>query len=59
VTIAASASAQQGYTDSVAIAIDAGDRKVIGPFPPSRFGSTVSVAWSAVTDVTVAVLKLA
>jgi hypothetical protein len=40
-----------------AVTVAAGARLAIGPFKRLEYGATVSVAYSAVTSVTVAVLK--
>lgn len=40
-----------------AVAVANGATKIVGPFRPDIFGTTVSVSYSAVTSVTVAVFK--
>ena len=45
-----------GTDEDVAVTVAAGVEKVIGPFPVARFGRTVSVTYSAVTTVTVAII---
>jgi hypothetical protein len=41
-----------------AVTVGASARLAIGPFPKYAYGSTVSIAYSAVTSVTVAILKV-
>jgi hypothetical protein len=45
----------------VAVVVTAGEERMVGPFPPSIFNDTdghVNVTYSAVTDVTVAAIRL-
>lgn len=42
-----------------AVAVANGATKIIGPFDPAAFGGTVSVTYSGVTSVTVAVIRAA
>lgn len=53
----AGAAAGSGSEDAVVTTVPAGERRMIGPFPPARFGATVTAICSAVTDVTAAVIK--
>jgi hypothetical protein len=49
----------QGFDHDVAVSVPAGGDLTIGPFPSERFagaGGVVSVSYSAVTSVTVAVV---
>jgi hypothetical protein len=49
-----------GFDHDVAISVPAGDDRIVGPFPAQRFNdlnNKVSVAYSAVTSVTVAAIK--
>jgi len=46
------------YDDDVATSVGAGQRWHFGPFPKTRFGSTVTVTYSGVTSLTVAAISL-
>ena len=46
------------FDDDVDVSVLTTDRQVIGPFPKSRFGSTVSITYSVTASVTVAVTTL-
>lgn len=48
----------QGFDHDEVVAVPAGARRRIGPFPTGRFGTTVSVSYSDVTTVTVAAVRL-
>lgn len=43
-----------GFDHDAAVSVPAGGERIIGPFERNRFGTTASVAYSAVTSVTVA-----
>jgi hypothetical protein len=58
VTFATEHPCDQGFTHNAAVAVAAGARRRIGPFPVPRFGRTVEVTYSAATSVTAAVVKL-
>lgn len=45
------------FNADVAVVVTNAEERLIGPFPTSRFSSTVAVSYSAVTSVTVAVLR--
>ena len=59
VTIDSTKLCDQGFDHNQVVTIPAttGDM-MIGPFPTARFGTTVTVTYSAVTGVTVAAFKL-
>jgi hypothetical protein len=59
VTIDSTKACDQGFDHDQAVVIPAttGD-ELIGPFPTARFGTTVTVTYSAVTNLTVAAFKL-
>lgn len=46
------------FNADVVVAVTNAQRRLIGPFPSSRFGDTVSWTYSAVTSVTVGVFKV-
>lgn len=46
------------FNPDVDVAVGAGARSVIGPFPKDRFGATVSVTYSGVTSLTVGAFRL-
>lgn len=46
------------FDPDVDVVVGAGSRQYIGPFPTTRFGTTVTVTYSADTSVTVAALRL-
>lgn len=46
------------FDDDVDVVVANGTRRHIGPFPKDRFGATVSIAYSGVSSVTVAVVTL-
>lgn len=58
VTINSVQACNQGFDHDLVVTVAAGDTKLIGPFPVRRFSSTVAVSYSAVTSVTVAVIKV-
>ena len=47
-----------GFDHDASVSIPAGAERDLGPFDQERFGGTASVAYSAVTSVTVAVIKV-
>jgi hypothetical protein len=55
VTIDSKAPCNYGFDHNVVVAVAAGARVEIGPFPTNRFGSQVDVTYSGVTSVTVGV----
>jgi hypothetical protein len=59
VTIDSTRACDQGFDHDQVVTIPAttGD-ELIGPFPTARFGTTVTVTYSAVAGVTVAAFKL-
>lgn len=59
VTVDSIKQCDQGVDHDVIVAVPAGEERMIGPFPVSRFGSPATIAYSGVTTVTVAALKLA
>ncbi|MBF0406470.1 MAG: hypothetical protein HQM10_03890 [Candidatus Riflebacteria bacterium] len=61
VTVDSPVQCNQGFTHDPTVVVTAGENRFIGPFPPSRFNSEGkgSVSYSGVTDVTVAVIKVA
>lgn len=51
----------QGSTHDLAVAVPAGEERMIGPFDPKRFNDDdgyVQLTYSGVTSLTIAVLKL-
>ena len=46
------------FDDDVDVVVVNATRRHIGPFPKDRFGATVSITYSAVANVTVAVVTL-
>jgi len=57
VTIDSPRACSYGFSHNVSFSVPAGGRRQAGPFNPSRFGAVVSVAYSGVTDVTVAAVS--
>ncbi len=57
VTIARDRNCDMGFTHSVVVAVPAAGERIIGPFKRDEFGSSVGLAYSAVTTVTVAVVR--
>lgn len=55
VTVDSKAPCNQGFDHNVVVAVAAGARVEIGPFPTNRFGSSVDVTYSGVTSLTVGV----
>ena len=47
-----------GFDHDLSATVAAGADRMIGPFAPNRFGTTVTVTYSAVTSVTIAVLAI-
>lgn len=61
VTVNSVTACNQGFDHDVAVSVAAGATKEIGPFPIDRFNNNAgvaSVAYSAVTDVTVGAISL-
>lgn len=58
VTINSITACDQGFDHDLAIVVANGTERIIGPFTVARFGASVGVTYSAVTSVTVAVLKV-
>jgi hypothetical protein len=59
VTIDSTKLCDQGFDHNQVVTIPATTGDVmIGPFPTARFGTTVTVTYSAVTNLTVAAFKL-
>ena len=48
----------KAFNPDVDVTVNASDEAWIGPFDTARFGSSVSVSYSAVTSVTVAAVRL-
>ena len=62
VTIDSPAACNQGGTHDVAVAIPAGEERMIGPFPKDRFndgGGYVQITYSGVTALTIAAVTVA
>jgi hypothetical protein len=60
VTVDSQKTCDQGFDHNLVVAVPAGATRLIGPFPGKRFvgaDKKVSVAYSAVTSVTVAVIQ--
>ena len=59
VTVASQKQCNQGYSHDEAVAVPAGEERIVGPFLPSRFNddSGCHVTYSAVTSVTVAAVS--
>lgn len=45
------------FDPDVELSVPAGEDRIAGPFPTSRFGTDVSVTYSGVTSLTVAAVK--
>ena len=58
VTIDAKGDCDQGFDHDVVVAVAATTEIQIGPFPTRRFSGAVSVAYEAVTMVTVGAVRL-
>lgn len=58
VTFDAVRQCNQGFDHDEVVSVGAGQRRRIGPFPPSRFGPSVAVSYSGVTSLTVAAVRL-
>lgn len=58
-TGSASPSGAKAFNADVDVTVPAGGESCIGPFPQSRFGSSVGMTYSGVTSLTVAALRLA
>lgn len=61
VTVNSQQACDQGFDHDLAVAIPAGQERMIGPFPQSRFNDSsglVQVTYSDVTSLTVAALKV-
>lgn len=52
-TIDAVSNCNFGFDHDAAVAVPAGETRLIGPFPTNRFGPTCGVTYSGVTSVTV------
>lgn len=53
VTVDTTTNCNYGFDHDAVVAVPAGGERLIGPFAPSRFGSTCAVSYSGVTTVTV------
>lgn len=59
VTVNSVAPCDQGFDHDIAVVIPANTGDVmIGPFPPERFGSQLSISYSAVAGLTIAAVRL-
>ena len=61
VTVDSQAQCNQGYDHNAVVAVPASGERLIGPFPKARFNDAnekVQIAYSAVTSVTVAAVRL-
>jgi len=61
VTVDSQKVCSQGFDHDAAVAIPAGEERMIGPFPKDRFNDAngdVQITYSAVTSVTIAVVEL-
>lgn len=59
VTIPVSSTVDGLAVEDRTVAFTAGQTKVLGPFPPGIYGSTVTLEFSATTSVTAAVIQVA
>jgi hypothetical protein len=57
VTIDSATPCSYGFDHDIAVSVPAGAERIIGPLSQSRFGTTASAAYSAVTSVTVAAVS--
>lgn len=57
VTINSERACSFGFDHDAEVSVPAGGERVIGPFYPSRFGTTVTTSYSAVASVTVAAVS--
>lgn len=48
-----------GFDHNAVVSVPAGGERIIGPFDRNRFGTTVTVTYSAVTSLTVAARSMA
>jgi hypothetical protein len=48
----------QGFDHNVAVAVPAGQERIIGPFAPARFGAICAVTYDQVVTVTVQAVRL-
>jgi hypothetical protein len=58
ITVTSTAAAGTGLDDDMVFTVAQNKTIYAGPFPRSRFGATVSVTYDAVTDLTVAAMKV-
>lgn len=58
VTVAAATVCNFGETHDLAVAIPAGEERMIGPLSTERFGASAAVTYSGVTSLTVAAIKV-
>lgn len=61
VTIASRVACSRGSTHNIAVTVQSGEARYIGPFPMDRFNDSngkVGITYSAVADVTVEVFTL-
>lgn len=58
VTIDSVKPCDQGFDHDIVVAVPAGQERKIGFFEESRFGSQVSVSYSAVASITVAAVRV-
>lgn len=61
ITVNSQVNCSQGFDHDFAVAIPAGEERMIGPFPKSRFddaNGNVQITYSAVTSLTVAVIEV-
>ncbi len=57
VTINSIKACDQGFDHNLVVTVPATGERIIGPFPVSRFTTTVGITYSAVTTVTVAAFR--
>jgi hypothetical protein len=57
-TVAAIAPCSFGTVHNAAYPIAAGERRLVGPFRMDRFGSTLTITYSAVTSVTIGARRI-
>lgn len=58
VTVDSTRQCDQGFDHDGQATVPAGEERLLGPFPASRFGLNPAITYSGVTSVTVAVVKL-
>jgi hypothetical protein len=58
VTVDSPTSCNQGSAHDIAIVVAASDDQVAGPFDPARFGTTVTLTYSATASLTIAALRI-